>query len=170
LITDTAEALLAQALEGWRATGLPDPTAHRVVVGAVAVDDCCTGFLIVSIDQLLWFDPFPVEALRRTSATGQAVNLAPTEPCSGTLGADVTIHVGMCIPSMDSTGRPPDPAEESAAMKAVVDVAETIEEFIVCANEDCWTIGATTFIGPDGGCLIAQISARIDSCPAVAPV
>lgn len=167
MIADVATCLLAAAKDAWVDTARPAPPNAKVVVGATAYDECCEGMLIVSIDQLVWFDPFPVEQAGQTAAPGAFPSAV--RPCRGTLGAYATIHVGLCGPVMNERGEAPTAQAEQEAGLDLLDLAETIGRTLACASEECWTIGSIAVGGLEGGCNVAQIQARIDGtcepCP-----
>lgn len=162
MITDNATALLEQALAAWRDTGeLPEPPNPRVVVGAVAVDTCCDGFLVLSLEQFVWWNPFPFEALMRGGA-GVVIPFGSTMPCTGTYGAVGTLWCGACIPVLDEGGRAPAAGEEQAAMIRVADLTQAIATALVCDDDERWVVGGSTFYGTEGGCLLGQIAVRLD--------
>jgi hypothetical protein len=166
VLTDVAEALRLTALEAWMNCRDDEPCNTKVVVGQWALDECCCGVLVVSLDQFTWWNPFPFDAFQRGGLV--AIPFAPSAPCMGTLGALATIHVGLCVPVVDDRGLPPPAGAESSAMIEVADLAQCIAKAVVCAGDDCWVIGGTAFQGAEGGCLLAQIAVRLDDCP-VAP-
>jgi hypothetical protein len=166
MIHDTAQRLLAAALVAWQSTGRADPAMYEVVVGNWAMDDCCKGVLVLSVDQLVWWNPFPFESLLRSATAGIALPFAPSTPCIGTLGAAATLNVGLCIPVVLDDGRPPDQTAETAAMAELLDLVEVITTALACDDPDCWVIGGVVFNGQEGGCLLGQIAVRLDSCPA----
>lgn len=163
MIADVATDLLAAALAAWRDTGVADPGVQRVVVGDVALDDCCERLLIVSIDQLVWWNPFPFEALARGGG-GVVIPFAPQGPCIGSLGAAATVWVGRCIPVLDNRGAAPEADDEQGAQVELVDLAQAVAGTLACLAdaEDRWAIGGVSFLGTEGGCLVAQIAARLD--------
>lgn len=173
MIADTAACLLDHVTAWWLSTGRPAPADPRVVLGAPAYDSCCPdGLLIVSVDQLVWFDPFPAEQLGQLPGIGAGVAVVPL-PCRGTLGAFATIHVGLCVPVLDNQGHPPESDAETAANLNVLDLAEVIASGLNCTRfaEDCWSVGTVVFTGAEGGCTVALITVRIAGscdCPAAA--
>lgn len=162
MISDVATDLLNAAADAWLTTGIPLPDTDRVVVGDVALDDCCPGLLVVSIDQLVWWNPFPFESLTRGGA-GLVIPFAPQSPCIGTLGAAATVWVGQCIPVLDSSGNPPDPAAEQEAQTMLADLTQTVAGALACADPERWVVGGVTFVGTEAGCLVGQIAARLDA-------
>ena len=167
MIGDVAVCLLTEAAAAWASTGRPVPPSARVYVGSAPYDDCCDpGLLMVTVDALAWFNPFPVE--QGGQVTGIGAGSPMPRPCFGSLGAYTTVHIGLCVPVVDERGVPPSPAAESRALLDVLDLAEVIATRLAC-DSDCWTIGPTAFLGPEGGCFAAQISLRVDGtcdpCP-----
>jgi hypothetical protein len=157
VIAEAASCLLAAATAAWDAAGRIVPADARVVVGDVPFDQCCPdGLLLVSVDQLVWFNPFPVEQL------GQLPGIAPPRsPCLGHLGAYCTVHMGLCVPVINAQGQPP--ADEEAVHLALLDLAETIATALACPADECWVLGPVFWAGAQGGCLVAQLQVRIDN-------
>jgi hypothetical protein len=167
VIRDVATCLAQEAAAAWTATGRAQPPA-QLVVGDVSYDSCCPdGLLIVSVDQLVWYNPFPVEQLGQV--VGAPMLTATPQPCRGTLGAYATVHVGLCIPVLDERGRAPDAEVAAAAMLDVLDLTEVVANGISCPPNECWLVGIITWGGTEGGCLVGQISVRLDGrcdpCP-----
>jgi hypothetical protein len=167
VIRDAVTCLAEAAAGEWAETGRPVPPL-QVVVGDVSYDSCCPdGLLIVSVDQLVWYNPFPAE--QAGQVTGAPILGPLPGPCRGTLGAYVTIHVGLCVPVLDERGNAPDPELAAEAMLDVLDLTEAVARGLTCPDDECWLVGVITWGGTEGGCLVGQISVRLDqgceSCP-----
>jgi hypothetical protein len=161
MISDVAADCLEAALDGWRETGLPDPADVRVVVGDVAIEQCCDGVLVLGIEQLVWWNPFPFEALQRGGAV--TIPFVGPDPCIGTFGAAATLWIGRCVPVMDERGAGPDPLAEAEAMALVVDLTQTIAETMACEAPERWAVGGADFVGTEGGCLYGRLAVRLDA-------
>lgn len=163
MLIDTAECLLEAAKAAWASTGATVPASAHVTAGLTVYDDCCPdGLLLLTIDQLAWFNPFPTDQ-------NAGFGVTPPTPCRGTIGAYATLHIGLCVPVLDAQGRAPDPAAEQLARLAVVDLVEAMMTALSCPASDCWVMGGGGFAPSEGGCLIAQVGFRLDGrcspCP-----
>lgn len=157
-VSDVAADCLEAALAGWRVTGLPDPALQSVMVGEVAIEDCCEGVLVLGIEQLVWWQPFPFEALARGGAV--TIPFVTGVPCIGTLGAVATLWIGRCVPVPDLNA--PDPVATAEAMALLVDLTQTIGAEMACADPDRWVVGGADFAGTEGGCLFGRLAVRLD--------
>ena len=150
-----AAAILAEVLEAFAAQSVT--IGHSMVaVGAVMLDGCCDGSLIVAPERVYRIDStagFPAEA----SVDGRCGNL---------IGVDMLVRVDRCVPVIEAglNGRikvPSDAAQEEAFRIVLRDAAivwnAVVSEAMLGEDEE-WERASVVqrYDGPQGDCLASE--------------
>lgn len=152
---DACSALLAVVAGALSEAGRPAGRS-AVVVGQVAWDDCCEGYLYVGCERLYHSSTFPVED-------------AGWDPCHVSANAALFV-VGLlrCVPTLDDGGTPPSPAALTAASLVVYDDAAVILAALrtqACDPDVTMVLAGQTYPGADGGCVAVETRLYLDLDP-----
>jgi len=151
-IFDTSKTLLDCILNALEEAGLPIPCRVCAVPGAIAWDDCTSGQLVVTTVQEFQSETFPLEALER------GVNSSCGLPY---LVAELTFSLLRCAPIPKGTSLTV-PCESLEATSILLHKdAYWMRNALACCLRDLknsytileYIVGATTRVGPDGGCV-----------------
>lgn len=130
------------------------PTNMRVcllVPGAIAWDGCDCGQLSLSIQRSYPTQQFPIDA--------------SDQPIIGNCGPfgvvyEVLVSLMRCVPGLDQSGRPPSCAKLQAASLVQQGDAFAVRNGVMCCLRELkriyaiqkYTVGQTSFVGPEGNC------------------
>lgn len=143
--------------------GTPAGVPGRVcvpVAGEIAWDACDCGQLAVTTPTLYPSKTFPLPA---TEDSDQDVCGTPY------LAASYTVSILRCAAGMDDEGRPPTCDQLAADALVWHQDAAAVRRGLGCCLQDLeaqdriagWTLGATTAVGPQGGCVGSEITVAV---------
>lgn len=152
-----AEALVTAVNTRLAATTAGSPERACVVPGQIAWDGCDCGLLAATVERIYQSDAPP----------GAAEIVPPCPP--GMLGADILLQVVRCAPNPDDRGNPPSCAALDTAAQTVLTDAYELGRGVSCAladmadddDIDSYLVRPATFLGPQGGCVGAEIRASV---------
>lgn len=152
-----AEALVTAVNTRLSATTAGSPDRACVVPGQIAWDGCDCGLLAATVERIYQSDAPP----------GAAEVILPCPP--GMFGADILLQIVRCAPNPDDRGNPPSCAALDAAARTVITDAYELGRGVSCTLEDMagdeeivsYLVRPVGFLGPQGGCVGAEIRASV---------
>lgn len=135
-------------------------------------DDACQGQLTVNLAGLSESTSFPASS---TSGSNGAPKLPPGCVVPTWTVAEYVVTILRCVPTMDESGAPPEPADlRNAAVVAMAD-AEAVYDALACCVKGLATggrvlryqVGRQRTLGPQGACAgtEARLTVYLPNCP-----
>ena len=152
ILFDDVLACACSALDEMSVCGCP--CRIFVAAGPPVWDNCCPdGQLTVHLERLYVAGNFP-------GSTGQSI------VCSAPLAVDFNVTLLRCHPTVDDNGNPPLPQVlDNAANDIHTDLYIMVNALICClartAKRQPFTIRNASIIGPNGGCVAAQVQLSV---------
>jgi hypothetical protein len=129
----------------------------RVVAGEAALDSCCedNGWaLVVSTEGFQPVAGFPTDWGPQRGGAGSVA-------CAPDLGVQMHVLLARCVPTLDDSGRAPDPRDEQAAHLDLLDKAEAVWRAI-SRRTPLMIVGEAAPFTVQGGCGWIDLPVKVD--------
>lgn len=157
IVTGVGMCIIDQLENTPESGGVPDKMRRCLLVpGAIAWDACECGQLTLSIQRSYPSTTFPIDASDDT-----------TRSCApGTMGYDVLASITRCVPTLDSTGKPPTCDKLLAAALTMEGDAFALRRGVLCClvgyKRDRrildFRVGGVNRLGPEGACAGVELT------------